>query len=89
MQYRTRRGKEGATAGSRLAAALPIVRETATKEKTMSDLVWLTGVKNRVLVLAHWTTAFLSRGHAERAITEQQVFGRQALSASRPGRRGR
>ena len=48
-------------------------------------LVWLTGFKNRVLVLAHWTIAFLSRGRAERAITEQQVFGRQALAASVPG----
>jgi NADH:ubiquinone reductase (H+-translocating) len=47
--------------------------------------VWLTGFKNRVLVLAHWTTAFLSRGRAERAITEQQVFGRPALAASGPG----
>jgi NADH:ubiquinone reductase (H+-translocating) len=45
-------------------------------------LVWLTGFKNRVLVLAHWTIAFLGRGRAERAITEQQVFGRQALAAS-------
>ena len=32
--YQARRGREGATAGSRLAAALPIVRGTATKEKT-------------------------------------------------------
>lgn len=48
-------------------------------------LVWLTGFKNRVLVLAHWTTAFLSHGRTERAITEQQVFGRQALAASVPG----
>ena len=48
-------------------------------------LVWLTGFKNRVLVLAHWTIAFLGRGRAERAITEQQVFGRQALAASVPG----
>lgn len=45
-------------------------------------LVWLTGFKNRVLVLAHWTVAFLSPGRAERAITEQQVFGREALAAS-------
>jgi NAD(P)-dependent dehydrogenase (short-subunit alcohol dehydrogenase family) len=41
--------------------------------------------KNRVLVLAHWTTAFLSSGRSEGAITEQQVFGRQALAASIPG----
>jgi NADH dehydrogenase len=45
-------------------------------------LVWLTGFKNRVLVLAHWTIAFLGRGRAERAITEQQVFGRAALDGS-------
>jgi NADH:quinone reductase (non-electrogenic) len=47
-------------------------------------LLWLTGFKNRVLVLAHWTIAFLSRGRAERAITEQQVFGRSALEAIDP-----
>jgi NADH dehydrogenase len=45
-------------------------------------IVWLTGFKNRVLVLAHWTIAFLNRGRTERAITEQQVFGREALAAS-------
>jgi NADH dehydrogenase len=45
-------------------------------------LVWLTGFKNRVLVLAHWTIAFLGRGRAERTITEQQVFGRRALEAA-------
>jgi hypothetical protein len=48
-------------------------------------LVWLTGFKNRVRVLAHWTIAFLGRGRAERAITEQQVFGRQALAAPSRG----
>ncbi len=42
-------------------------------------LVWLTGFKNRALVLAHWTLAFLGAGRPERAITEQQVFGRHAL----------
>jgi NADH dehydrogenase len=45
-------------------------------------LLWLTGFKNRVLVLAHWTIAFLGRGRAERAITEQQVFGRSALEGT-------
>jgi hypothetical protein len=39
--------------------------------------------------LAAWTIAFLGRGRAERAITAPQVFSRQALAASRPGRRGR
>jgi NADH dehydrogenase len=48
-------------------------------------LLWLTGFKNRVLVLAQWTIAFLSSGRAERVITEQQVFGRQALEAQTPG----
>jgi NADH dehydrogenase len=42
-------------------------------------LVWLAGFKNRVLVLVHWTIAFLGRGRAERTITHQQVFGRRAL----------
>ncbi|HEY6584406.1 MAG TPA: hypothetical protein VIZ29_06135 [Gaiellaceae bacterium] len=45
-----------------------------------------TGFKNRVLVLARWTIAFLGRGPAERAITEQRAFGRQALAA--PSREG-
>ena len=47
-------------------------------------LVSLTGFKNRVLVLAHWTLAFLGHGRAERVITEQQVFGRGALEAIGP-----
>jgi len=49
-------------------------------------LIWLgvhlgglTGFKNRVLVLAHWTITFLGHGRPERAITEQQVFARRAL----------
>jgi len=33
----------------------------------------------RVLVLAHWTIAFLSSGRSERVITAQEVFGRHAL----------
>ena len=48
-------------------------------------LIWLTGFKNRVRVLAHWTIGFLGRGRAERAIIEQQVFGRQALAAPSRG----
>ena len=46
-------------------------------------LVQLTGFKNRVLVLAHWLVAFLGRSRAERAITEQQVFAREALAERR------
>ena len=44
-------------------------------------LFWLTGFKNRALVLANWTIAFLGRGRTERVITAQQVFGRHALEA--------
>jgi NADH dehydrogenase len=44
-------------------------------------LFWLTGFKNRTLVLANWTIAFLGRGRTERVITAQQVFGRHALEA--------
>jgi NADH dehydrogenase len=44
-------------------------------------LFWLTGFKNRTLVVANWTIAFLGRGRTERVITAQQVFGRHALEA--------
>ena len=44
-----------------------------------------TEFKYRVLVLAHWTIAFLGRGRAERAIAEHRVFGRQALAAPSRG----
>jgi NADH dehydrogenase len=43
----------------------------------------LTGFKNRLLVLAHWTITFLAHGRPERAITEQQVFARSALQRLR------
>ena len=39
----------------------------------------LTGFKNRVSVLLNWTVAFLGHGRAQRVITAQQVFARQAL----------
>jgi NADH dehydrogenase len=42
-------------------------------------LLALTGFKNRLAVLFNWTIAFLGRGRAQRAITTQQVFARQAL----------
>ena len=45
----------------------------------MVHLVALTGFKNRLAVLFNWTIAFLGRGRAERVITTQQVFARQAL----------
>jgi len=39
----------------------------------------LASFKNRASVLFNWTIAFLGRGRAQRAITAQQVFARQAL----------
>jgi NADH dehydrogenase len=39
----------------------------------------LTGFKNRASVLLNWTIAFLGHGRAQRVITAQQVFARQAL----------
>ena len=42
-------------------------------------LLALTGCKNRLAVLSNWTIVFLGRGRAQRAITAQQVFARQAL----------
>lgn len=45
----------------------------------MVHLFALTGFKNRLAVLFNWTIAFLGRGRAQRAITAQQVFARQAL----------
>jgi NADH:ubiquinone reductase (H+-translocating) len=42
-------------------------------------LVYLTGFKNRVSALGHWTVSFLGRGRSQRTATEQQLFGRQAL----------
>jgi NADH:ubiquinone reductase (H+-translocating) len=42
-------------------------------------LVYLTGFKNRLSALGHWTVSFLGRGRSERTATEQQVFARVAL----------
>jgi len=44
-------------------------------------LLALTGFKSRPAVLFNWTVAFLGRGHAQRAITTQQVFADQAVAA--------
>jgi NADH dehydrogenase len=43
-------------------------------------LTFLTGFKNRVSALMHWTISFLGRGRAERTITEQQVLARLAIA---------
>jgi NADH:ubiquinone reductase (H+-translocating) len=45
----------------------------------MVHLFALTGFKNRLAVLFNWTIAFLGRGRAQRAITTQEAFARQAL----------
>jgi NADH:quinone reductase (non-electrogenic) len=42
-------------------------------------LTSLTGFKNRASVLFNWTVAFIGRGRAQRVISAQQVFARQAL----------
>jgi hypothetical protein len=81
-KYQTRCGRESATAGSRLAAALPIVRRMSTKEKicpTSTERWRWSAALPAVLALRSRS------GRAERAITEQQVFGRRALAASVPG----
>ena len=42
-------------------------------------LVYIIGFKQRITTLLHWAVSFLGRGRAERATTQQQVFGRRAL----------
>ena len=48
-------------------------------------LVYLTGFKNRVAALGHWTVSFLGRGRSERTATEQQIFARAALQRLKGG----
>ncbi len=42
-------------------------------------LIYLTGFKNQVTALLHWTVTFLSNDRSERTATEQQIFARIAL----------
>ena len=42
-------------------------------------LFYLIGFKSRITTLLHWLISFLGRGRSERAITEQQVFAREAI----------
>ena len=42
-------------------------------------LIYLTGFKNQVTALMHWTVTFLSNDRSERVATEQQIFARAAL----------
>jgi NADH dehydrogenase len=51
-------------------------------------LVYLTGFKNRFTALIGWAVSFLGRGRSERTATEQQVFGRQALTRLEGGAAG-
>jgi len=43
-------------------------------------LLYLTGFKNRVTTVLHWLVSFMGPGRSERTATEQQIFGRTALS---------
>ena len=57
-------------------------------------LIYLTGFKNQVTALLHWTVTFLSNDRSERTATEQQIFARTALKrlpggAQRAGQRAR
>ncbi|MGN6253005.1 MAG: NAD(P)/FAD-dependent oxidoreductase [Marmoricola sp.] len=42
-------------------------------------LFYLTGFKNRLTALLHWTVTFLGSDRSERTATEQQIFARLAL----------
>jgi NADH dehydrogenase len=48
-------------------------------------LVYLTGFKNRVTALLHWTVSFVGRSRSERTATEQQIFARAALNRLQNG----
>jgi NADH:ubiquinone reductase (H+-translocating) len=50
-------------------------------------LTFLTGFKNRLSALAHWTISFLGRARAERTITEQQIVARLAIEDQEAGGR--
>jgi NADH dehydrogenase len=43
-------------------------------------LFYITGFKNRVTALLHWSVSFLGRGRSERTTTEQQIFARMAMN---------
>lgn len=42
-------------------------------------LVYIIGFKHRITTLLHWMVSFLGRGRAERVVTQQQVFARNAI----------
>ncbi len=43
-------------------------------------LFYITGFKNQVSALLHWAITFVGNDRSERTATEQQIFGRMALS---------
>jgi len=47
-------------------------------------LFYIIGFKKRLTTLVFWTISFLGRGRPERAVTEQQVLARTALSRRDP-----
>jgi NADH:ubiquinone reductase (H+-translocating) len=51
-------------------------------------LLYLTGFKNRLSALGHWAVSFIGSGRSERTSTEQQIFGRQALTRLEGGAAG-
>jgi NADH dehydrogenase len=51
-------------------------------------LIYLTGFKNQVTALLHWTVTFLSNDRSERTATEQQIFARMALKRLPGGTKG-
>jgi NADH dehydrogenase len=42
-------------------------------------LFYITGFKNQVTALLHWTVTFVGNDRSERTATEQQIFAREAL----------
>ena len=51
-------------------------------------LIYITGFKSRITALLHWAVSFIGRGRSERTATEQQIFGRQALTRLEGGAAG-
>ncbi len=50
-------------------------------------LVYLTGFKNQVTALLHWSVTFFGNDRSQRTATEQQIFARQALQRLAKGTR--
>jgi NADH:quinone reductase (non-electrogenic) len=48
-------------------------------------LLYMTGFKNRVGALGHWSVSFLGRGRSQRTTTMQQIFARAALQRLKRG----